>query len=40
MNAAGIRQNMEFQAQKLQTINIKSDNTFNYESQKIKIKYE
>ena len=38
MNDDGFRQNMEFQAQKLQTINLKTCNLLNYKLKKIKIK--
>ena len=39
-NAAGLRQNIKFQAQNSWTINMKADNSLNNESHKIKIKYE
>ena len=40
MNSVRLGQNTEFQAQKLQTINIKPGNLFIYKAQKIKTKYE
>ena len=40
MNPVGLGQNMEFQAQKVQTINIKASKSLNYKTQKMKIKYE
>ena len=40
MNADGLRQNMEFQAEILQTINMKTGSSFNYKSWKMKIKHE
>ena len=33
-------QNLEIKLKKLQKINIKVDNSFNYKAQKIKLKYD